>query len=145
LQGEVGRYYRIETSTNLARWLAEPDFPMDLTTRSYPYPKPLTSIIFPASFPTLLSVSATNMTKYVRASRYAPSNEVCNLLLKQIRHAKDVWAREKRVTLTESVGDTDIFGLSFPKPLCPSGAFYAPGKVGSPPLCGYGHILEEPR
>jgi len=144
-QGEPGRYYRIETSTNLDRWVPEAVFSFDSTVDFYPAPNPLTSVFFPSYLPTLISVPATNNIKYIRASRYSPSNEVCNLLLKEIRHAKNVFAREKRVNLVTTIGDMDIFGPAFEKPVCPTGGFYTPGKLGLPPHCGYGHVLEEPR
>jgi hypothetical protein len=146
LQGEAGRYYRIETSGNLRDWLAEAVFPWETRMDFSPNPNPVTSVVFPTNFPGLFSVPATNAARFVRFSRYAPSNEVCNLFLKQIRQAKNVWAIEKRRAFTDTPADTDIFTISpVSKPACPSGGFYILESVGSPPRCTYGHVLEEPR
>src|SRR5205085_502273 len=93
LQGEPGRFYRVETSSNLKDWLAQPSFPWDTRIDFYPYSRQLTSIVFPTNSPGFFSIPASNSTRFVRVSRYAPSNQVCNLYLEQIQHAKRVWAR----------------------------------------------------
>jgi hypothetical protein len=145
LQGEAGRFYRIETSANLRDWRAEPSFPWDTRIDSYPYTRPLTSIVYPTNLPAVFSIPATNTTRFLRVARYSPSNEVCNLFLEQIQHAKRVWARETGHTLMDYAGDVDIFKVPDAKPVCPAGGFYSPGYIGRSPICTYGHVLEEPR
>ena len=143
LQGEPGRFYRIETSTDLNHWFADPIFPLDPTITSQF--GTFTSIALCSNPPSVLSFPALSSSKYVRVSRYAPSSEVCDMFLKEIRHAKNVWARETHRNATETPMDIEIFGASFDKPRCPSGGFYYLGSVDSPPRCSYGHLLEEPR
>ncbi len=87
--GQTGRYYRIEASSNLFAWAEEKIFPMLPWNLSNS-----TSVIRTAEGLASLSVPAILNAKFIRAWRYASSNELCNLYLKELRFAKDLWARD---------------------------------------------------
>jgi len=89
--------------------------------------------------------------KYFRASHYVPSNEVCNMNLKMIQFAKELWVKEKYWRVGDYPGAVNLFGtngiLQVPYPQCPVGGYsYAAKPVGFLPTCSIpGHLLEEPR
>ena len=144
LAGETGRYYRIESSTNLLNWSPEKSFSVG---PSPPYQQNLvTSVIFNSDASSSLSIPATSARKFVRASRYAPANEICNNNLRKIRFAKEIWAMEQHKVRTDYPANTDIYSSRFQEPICPLGGYYMLNKVDSLPVCSIPeHVLEEPR
>lgn len=144
LNGEIGRYYRIESSTNLVDWSPEKTFPM----RSTPFPDGLlTSVVFCSNGVARFSVPAGTNRKFVRAARYFAPNEICNLNLKQIRFAKALYARDYFRISTEYTLDRDIVPyMRYGKWLCPLGGVnYTGGPHSALPTCSFpGHVLEEP-
>ncbi|MGA2747964.1 MAG: hypothetical protein ABSG59_04235 [Verrucomicrobiota bacterium] len=160
LTGETGRNYRIEFSTDLAGWTNEYAFPR--TPYSYYEPHSifspyLTSIVFNTN-PASMFVLNTNVPcEFLRASQYAPANEICVNNLRQIRFAKLLWRRQYFANHTRV--DTPI-GMDlapyFPQrilPHCPEdpqASFpmcYIPGDASFVPVCiiDASHILEEPQ
>ena len=144
LGGEPGRAYRIESSTNLLNWAQENSFDSGSI-----YPVFLTSVILNNGFVSSLDLPKTGGQKCFRASAYAPSNEICNLNLKIIRFAKDLWARERNYSTRDTPQPVDLFGsnavLNISRPQCPQGGWYYYYAVGSYPTCTIpGHVLEEP-
>jgi hypothetical protein len=143
VQGEPGNYYRIESSTNLAQWLPEMSFKDSRPFYSRYF---TTSLIFASNMLSTITVPSLDPRKYYRAALYAPSNEVCNLNLKEIRLAKDMWARERKHSSTEyaSVTELQVYLPQKAIPGCPTAGFYIFETVGRTPTCSSpGHILEE--
>jgi len=139
LSGESGTAYRIESSSNLTAWLPQ---------RSFGYSCSLTSsIIFNKTSSAPFSVPAKSTQLYLSASRYSPANEICNNNLKQLRFAKELWARDsyKDRLDTPTVGDLKPYFKQGQFPVCPLGGYYFFYILGWPPACSIaGHILEEP-
>ena len=149
LSGDTGRSYRIESSTDLVHWLADPNFDSGSIYLRSSGPI-LTSVIFNNNSVSSLRVSKTSKEKFFRATPYAPPNEICNMNLKLIRFGKDLWAGATTRLPSDSPLDVDLYGpngiLSYSKPRCPLGGVYSANLVGQLPACSFpGHVLEEPR
>jgi hypothetical protein len=144
VQGEKGRFYRIETSTNLVNWQRATNF-VQLQSTKGPV---MTSVIYATNNVAPLAVPAKSQRLYVRASHYAPTNEICNLNLKRLRVAKSTWALENKKTSTDSATDSDLLGrMDVPKSqlLCPESGFYLLGPNGVSSGCTvHSGLLEEP-
>ena len=143
LAGETGRCYRIETSTNLLNWSPEKTFPMRLSALPDTF---LTSVVSSSNGVARFSIPADSDRKFVRASRYFAPNEICNLNLKQIRFAKEMYARDYLRPSEEYVGDTAIRPYTrYGRIPCPLGGLTTLGTHRSRPTCSIpGHVLEEP-
>jgi len=144
LEGETGRCYRIESSTNLSNWSPWQFFPSDRLMSASPF----TSVIFSPN--SSLSFSLTNdaVTRFFRATPYVAVNNECNFNLKRIRLAKQLWARDHSVDPFFTPVDTDWvpYLTGGNKPRCPSGGLYSPNPCAVFPECSArGHVLEEPR
>src|SRR4051812_27475219 len=144
--GDVGRYYRIETSSNLVQWMAASNFPYIVNERA----QRLTSVVFSSNGLTSFELPTGAPRSFWRAARYAPPNEVCNLNLKQIRFGKELWAIEGKHPWHETPQDQELFlfptsVLRVDKPRCPDGGFYWLSYIGDDPSCTvHGQALEEP-
>lgn len=145
LCGEAGRYYRIESSTNLQNWQAE---------TSFRDPRPrysteiVTSVVFESNACSSLVIPKSSSQKYVRAVRYAPTNEICNLQLKQLRFAKELWTRDRHMWGVATPRNSELTPYFRDKqfPRCPSGGGYTVNWVKGFDRCTVpGHVLEEPR
>jgi hypothetical protein len=156
LCGERGRYYRVESSTNLAAWRSESSFPLSLPILIYPpNATPYRSVIYNANSNIGLSIPRSASAEFVRASVYSAPDEVCNNNLKQIKFAVELWARSgKGRSRLAAVPMTDL------QPYCPDiagfkcpmgGTFfydsYIINDVLTDPRCmrGSTHVLEEPK
>ncbi len=148
LSGETGRSSRVETSTNLIEWAEEKVFP--LGSSSLNGLQFLTSVVLNTNGVAPFSIPSSPGRKFVRALHYSPSNEVCNLNLKQLRFAKDLFAFEHRRSGSDLLSDFDLApyfkGDYFRARNCPLGGYILPNYIQMPPICtNLGHILEEPR
>jgi hypothetical protein len=151
LDGQEGRCYRIESSTDLLNWTAEKSF----WWRSQPSSiwGDLTSVILATNTTTRFTITNTVPRKFLRAVRYAPANELCNLNLKRIRFATEAWCRDVQCLVGFATPSTvELFqyyaewpALSWPITRCPLGGVYTAMDGTTLPTCSYGHILEEPR
>lgn len=144
LTGEAGRHYRMESSTNLVDWVPE----STLVSRCFFNSRPVSnSFVFASNGVAKLQVPANWQKKFVRAIRYAPSNEVCNVHLKQLRFLKNLWAVQTQKGPIDTPQDKELFmPYKTPKPRCPGGGFYTLGAVSAVPQCSIsGHVLVEPQ
>jgi hypothetical protein len=91
LNGEAGRYWRVESSSDLTHWSPESSFPTVLPLITYPSPPQYRSVVYTPSTSLSISVPRLVNQKFLRASAYAPANAVCNNNLKRIRFAKRLW------------------------------------------------------
>ncbi len=148
LSGETGRSSRVETSTNLIEWAEEKVSPLGSSSlNGLPF---LTSVVFNTNGVAPFSIPASPGRKFVRALHYSPSNEVCNLNLKQLRFAKDLFAFEHGRSGSDAISDMDLAqyfkGDYLRARNCPLGGYILPNYIQMPPICtNLGHILEEPR
>ena len=149
IQGETGRCYGIQISTNLLDWSDDLAFPLGNRQSGADV---FASLIFATNGSARISVPARSNPEFVRASRYFPTNSICNLYLKQVRFAKDLWARDRYlVASTDWPSDMNLApyfkgGFSGYQRFCPLGGRYYTGIVQEFPSCtNAGHILVEPR
>jgi hypothetical protein len=143
VEGETGRCYRIEASSNLFAWSEEKVFPMLPWVLSNS-----TSLIVTTNGSASISVPANFNPKFIRASRYFSSNEICNLYLKELRFARDLWARDINAYLdyTPRTIDLQPYYKNGRLDYCPLGGSYRANSLRVLPECSTpGHILEEPR
>jgi hypothetical protein len=148
LDGETGRYYRIESSTDLVSWLPEVSFPFYQPVGFGNNPS--SSVIYNTNSPIFLVVPQNTPGKFFRTSAYAAPNEICNNNLKQIQFAKELWHRNVFVTRNSLPTVVDLvpyLGSNFSfYTSCPSGGYYYINDVRTPPTCTVpGHVLEESR
>jgi hypothetical protein len=160
LTGETGRNYRIEFSTDLTGWTNECAFPR--TPYSYHDPESffsphLTSVVFNTNSASTFVLSTNVPYECLRASQYAPANEICVNNLRQIRFAKLLWRREYPGVHART--DTPVgqdLAPFFPQgilPHCPEDpqasfpVCYVPNDCQAVPACqiDLSHILEEPQ
>ncbi len=151
LNGEIGRSYRIQTSTNLIQWSEEKAFPLAVSWIN-PRLVPLsTSVVFATNGSASVCIPANSNPKFARAARYVPPNEICNLHLKQLRFATDVWGRDHPLFSYPSDFDLAAYfnaprGDYIATHQCPLGGVSVHSYVGDLPVCTIpGHILEEPK
>ena len=147
LFGEAGRFYQVESSTNLVSWQPEKTF-VDPRPAFAPYF--VTSVLFQSNASSLVSIPAGSPHKFYRAVRYAPADERCHLFLKQIRFAKELWARDYHKEGGDVAGGLDLAPYFKNQPVyfaCPtSGGFHWAMAVISVPQCTTPRaVLEEPR
>jgi hypothetical protein len=145
LCAEESRYYRIESSTNLQNWQAETSF-RDPRPRYSQYA--VTSVVFESNACSSLVIPRASPQKYVRAVQYVPTNEICNLNLKQIRFAKELWTRDNHMwgLATARISELTPYFKNQQYPRCPTDGGYGLSYVMQFPSCTIPeHALEEPR
>jgi hypothetical protein len=149
LLGDIGRRYRILSSTNLGNWLPEVSFP----TRSPLNPNAgyqpiLTSVVLDWSGTDGFALPQTASLKLFRASTYHAQNEVCNNHLKQIRFAQllDAYDNDRPFAAAVIPYDIEPYFKGGTIPVCPASGFISPGPIIlCAPTCSIqGHVLEEP-
>jgi hypothetical protein len=156
LAGESGRYYQIESSTNLVNWHSETNFPVSLPILIYPVGATrYRSVVYSTNSGTCLSIPKGTNATFVRASVYSAPDEVCNNNLKQIKAAIELWARNgKGMSRTATVCMTDLLPYcpNIEEIKCPTGGIafydsYVINGVLTDPGCKkvMPHVLEEPR
>ena len=156
LTGDTGRYYRIESSTNLVSWKAESAFPSSLPPLIYPPDGTIyRSVVYASNSTILLSIPQIGIAKFVRAAVYSAANEICVNHLKQTRFAKDLWLRgppRQARNATPSVYDLQPYCENILTLSCPAvptegfSASYGVNNVLQDPVCLViaTHVLEEP-
>jgi len=151
LTGEIGRNYRIESSFDLNNWTDEAGFadPPILSP-------PLSSVVFNTNGLSILTISNSTVTKFVRAVRYQPANEICINNLREIRFAKQLWERGQTVPDRGDTSAGSDLAPYFPGgvlPYCPEDPdhgypfSYGGINVSTDPLCFIdpAHVLEDPQ
>jgi hypothetical protein len=131
LNGEPGRWYKVESSTDLQSW-TNPIW-LQLTNPS-----------------TLVSVQRLAPTHFVRASLDVQT-EVCVAQLKQMYWAGIIWAADTKQLADASVTETSIrpyvpINSNGGIPSCPDGGTYWYSSVLHPSWCtlGRGHLISNP-
>jgi hypothetical protein len=148
LLGDMGRRYRLQSSTDLRNWAPEASF----STRYFedaPWgPLNVTSVVIDWSGAEGFALPQTTPLKLFRASPYHAQNEVCNNHLKQIRFAQLLLAYENHLSVYSAVNRSDFlpYFKDGQMPVCPLGGFYnfGLGPLMTPACFIQGHILEEP-
>lgn len=158
LNGDSGRYYRIESSTDLRNWQPELAFPHRwpmVTSWRGAWPATTNgNFVLAAGSNSLFTIPRTARAKYLRASLYTPANETCINHLRQIRFAKDLWARSTKQAFNALPTGYDLsaYCANIDQLSCPFswvqglGASYYLNAVAGDPQCEVvtSHILEEP-
>ncbi len=154
LSGEAGRYYRIQSSTDLVNWGNETNFSSIPVPLAYPPGGGLkSSVVYAETSNLALWVSSSIGPKFVRAVVYMAPNEICNNNLKQIRFAKGLWIRTLAAPLRDAEPvfsdlQPEILGLYCPVfGSAPAWNSYLTQDMMNEPICMIvpDHILEEPR
>lgn len=112
LQGEVGRWYRIEYSTNLTEW-------HDEISLHVPF-----GVVYLANATASFSVPYTDR-KFIRATLYSET-ENCIKNLARLTFAMRLWTTEHKLPLTASVTISDLLPYARDNPPCASGGSYSP-------------------
>jgi hypothetical protein len=157
LTGEAGRYYRVQASSNLATWTTVSNFPARMPLLTYP-PTAVNfrSVVYCTNATISLVVTNAAGGAFYRASLYSPKDEFCEMHLKQIRFAKQLWQRagNQARNATPHYLDLEKYWPDIEAASCPllgnSGVFQASYQISdmtTDPLCyvdRYGHVLQEP-
>lgn len=156
LTGELGRAYRIETSSNLIDWVEANNFPFRPLDQSVSY-YGLGSVVYTTNLSLHVEVENDSAQAYYRASIYKTDDddsEVCINNLRQIVVAKRLW-RHTSIDLypsaTPSWADMQGFFPHFDKMYCPDNPYldirtsYEINNLLAVPVCDIhsrSHILE---
>jgi hypothetical protein len=162
LTGEIGRNYRIETSSDLNVWSNEVAFDMTPYELSSEYgansgvlTPNLTSVVFNTNGLSTLDVAGKAPEQFWRAVQYKPANEICINNLRQIRFAKLLWRRRYPQFFgrydTPQGPDLAPFFPQGVLPFCPNDSYrlfvtsYIPNNEETTPQCNViaSHVLEE--
>lgn len=157
--GEAGRYYRIESSTNLLSWQPEAAFPASPPALTYPTGEPpYRSVVYAPNTNVVLSLPQIGSARFFRASLYMPANEICINRLRQIRFTRELWARSLACpgrTFVPTPNELQPFLPSILTLTCGAisngyGSFYTSFTINDTvhdPTCMIvpSHTLEEPR
>ncbi len=158
LSGESGRYYQIESSTDLSAWKTLTNFPATVPPLTYPpgavkYRR----VVYCTNAMICLTVTNASIATFFRASLYNSFDENCEMHLKQIRFAKQLWQRTPPIqarTFTPAYSDLEPFWQNINSTGCPlvggGGPFeasYTMNIMTSDPSCQveHRHALLEPR
>lgn len=150
--GEIGRFYRVESSTNLIDWSEEKSFPQEFIYYDSPSSQARTGVVYNNGLPFFLPKSSQQM--FYRTTLYTPVLPACINHLAQLRFAKELWS-----SLNDQLGryiptGSDI-AYNFKNaalPFCPLGepgcfdCSYILQQVADNPICkiSSSHRLEQP-
>ncbi len=155
--GDLGRLYRIQSSTNLINWFEEKSFPKEFIYYDTSSVRARNGVVY--SDQDVLSVPQSSKQKFYRTTTYTPTNAVCINNLAQIRFAKEIWSLEtKNPGMSGGIWTVSYFGdiagyLKNGGPACPFGGpqgtlqtSYEINSLGENPRCkvSFDHVLEEP-
>ena len=149
LHGEIGRRYRIESSTNLIDWTPELSFPSLLQPAAA-----VRSVVLNSSVVDTFTIQQSETRKYIRALVYHAVNETCVNNLKQIRYAQLLWAYEHGAAHDAALSPSNVFpylkaGINLHCPNTEEEIFYlsySTLEVAAEPVCQIviSHKIEEP-
>jgi hypothetical protein len=147
--GDLGRLYRIESSTNLVNWSEEKRFPRDFIY--YGQDRERHGIVYNNS--NFFSVPQSSQQNFYRTTTYVASDEVCINNLNKIRFAKDIFCLEHRSALHSwpLIAELNPY-LRNGVPFCPldsssnSANSYDTSEISQNPRCMISimHVLEVP-
>ncbi len=151
--GELGRSYRIQSSTNLVDWLEEKSFPKEFIYKGTGMFRTRNGLVY--NNQNIFSVSQAGSQKFYRTTDYVPPLAACINNLAKIRFAKEIWSLEKHQVSPFSTPTQNEIALYLKHGglACPlggsNGTFqtsYIMGNTGENPKCMYStnHVLEEP-
>ena len=150
--GELGRLYRIQSSTNLVDWFEEKSFPQEFIYDGSSPLRARNGLVYNLQNP--FSVPQSAPRKFYRATDYVPPLAGCINNLAQIRFAKEIWSLENKQDSWATPTPFEITGyLKHGGSTCPlsgpDGTFessYIINNLGVNPNCmvSTDHVLEEP-
>jgi hypothetical protein len=143
--GDVGRIYRIESSTNLTDWTEEKSFPAEFVF--YETARPKNGLVFSGT--NRFSVPRSSQRKFYRATPYVPADEVCINNMRVLRFAKEIFAHQHYgypyfVDIRPYFNYPTVFCPLDPKREVDVSYFFGDPAVN--PVCwmSTAHLLEEP-
>lgn len=150
--GEIGRFYRVESSTNLIDWSEEKSFPQEFIYYDSPSSRARTGVVYNNGLPFFLPESSQQ--KCYRATLYTPVLPACINNLAQLRFAKELWSSQNDQLGRYIPTGIDI-AYNFKNaglPCCPLGepgcfdCSYILQQVADNPICiiSSSHRLEQP-
>ena len=142
LVGDVGRRYRIQSSTNLIHWLPEASFGSTTFYDPYQSQPPLRSVVSDSSGTNRLTLARTGAVKFFRTIPFHAANEVCNNNIKRLRLAQLLFAYETGADEIVVVSELDLLPYVGQFPTCPLGGYYWLSLVCANPVCPI-HSFEE--
>jgi len=154
ISGDLGRLYRIQSSTNLVNWSEEKGVLKEFVCYDSGSVRARNGVVFDK--PGLFAVPQASEQNFYRATDYVPSLAGCINNLAQIRFAKEIWSLENKQPA--AFGSTPAQSDLAPYfknggPICPlsgpSGSFQSSYRINplyANPSCmiSLNHILEEP-
>ncbi|EEF60288.1 hypothetical protein [Pedosphaera parvula] len=146
--GDVGRIYRIESSTNLSNWTEENSFPKEFIY--YGTDRAKNGLVFSGA--NGFSVPKTSQRKFYRTTAYVPSNEMCINNLRKMRFAKELFSLVNKTPYYFNPTVSDLAPYFRDGPFCPldvnqlTATSYNLNDENTVPTCKYSwvHLLEEP-
>lgn len=150
IRGEVGRFYRIESSMNLSDWPEEKSFPQQFVYYQSPALRPLNGVVYNSGGAFLLPESAQQ--RFYRAKVYVPVLAACINNLAEVRFAKEAWSLQHDEVSSATASWSDLAPYFNKIPSCPLGepqcfqCSYAPNQMPIEPVCIVSptHVLEQP-
>jgi hypothetical protein len=152
IQGELGRLYRIQSSTNLVNWYEEKSFPEEFIFYGATLNRERNGLVY--NYENVFSAPQSGSQKVYRTMDYVPPLAACINNLAEIRFAKEIWSLENRQLswFTPTSSDVSQY-LKHGGSACPLGGpggtlenSYIMGSVRANPVCRFSnnHVLEEP-
>lgn len=147
LRGDMGRRFRVLSSTNLRDWSAESSFPAPVfSDPSNPGQMPERSVVIDASGDDRFSVPLDRPELFLRTTPFHALSETCNNHLKAIRTAQLLYAYDNNIT-SPSTPVTFMDLVPYLKDhtmlQCPSNGTYSVTSILNNPECTL-HPFEEP-
>ena len=146
LFGEVGRRYRVESSSDLLSWNPELSFPSVFMNNLV---FPLRSTVLNRSGADSFGMPRTGLQRFYHVAPFHAVNEVCNNNIKQLRFAQllygydHVYGAEIFYVVTLGGALRSYFKNS-QLPLCPSNGLYFVSTILINPSCTFEpHVFEE--
>ncbi len=151
--GELGRLYRIQSSTNLVDWSEEKSFPMEFIYHDTGSVRQRNGLVY--NNQNVFSVPQSSPQSFYRTTDYVPPLAGCINNLAVIRFAKEIWSHETKANgtyFTPALNEIAPY-MKNGGPVCPlagtSGTFYSSYTVNQlykNPSCiiSSSHVLEEP-
>ena len=134
VNGEEGRSYLVETSTNLADW---------------PTPQ-IRLVVINTNQTTPFQIAQDAPGKFFCFSPYHPKNELCNSNLKELWFASWQFAEDQHQPPLRAITQVDLltYSIDHAWPHCPLNpepfpTDYVAMNLNYPVYCAYGHYLEE--
>jgi hypothetical protein len=152
INGESGRLYRLQSSSNLVSWSEEKSFPKEFIYYTSGSVRQRNGVVYASQNPLL--VPQASQQNFYRTTNYAPPLAACINNLAVIRFAKESWALDTKTVgaFTPVLSDLNPY-FNSSNTTCPLGGSFATfassysiNSVRANPSCqiSTNHVLEQP-